>query len=437
MTLHKAWWVLATLATAARATAQQTAAAPADSLRLGALQADAVRLDPRQRQLQLQASATNLRLRNIAAERLPSLSANGQAQYQSEVTRLSVPIPGVTIPSPPHDTYDARLNAQESIFDPTVAPRRNVERAQLAESQAQVRVTLFGLRQEVTDAFFTAASLAERASTVEATITDLAARLREAQTRLREGAATPSDTASFAATMLQRRQDLLQLRADRGAALARLSELVGRPIPPDAPVALPDLAASAATAIGALDQLRARPEYEQFRASRDRIALQEAVTAAQEKPRVSAFGRVGYGKPGLSVLSTEFQSYWLAGVQVQWAPWTWGSTDRDRQVLEVQREIIATNEAAFTETLRRNIQQSIATIARLDSTLALDARIIALRESVDRESRARLQEGAITAADYVDRNTDLLAARLALVQHRVELSQARANLLTMLGVEVR
>ena len=124
-------------------------------------------------------------------------------------------------------------------------------------------------------------------------------------------------------------------------------------------------------------------------------------------------------------------------MQVQWAPWTWGSTDRDRQVLEVQREIIATNEAAFTETLRRNIQQSIATIARLDSTLALDARIIALRESVDRESRARLQEGAITAADYVDRNTDLLAARLALVQHRVELSQARANLLTMLGVEVR
>ena len=292
MTLHKAWWVLATLATAARATAQQTAAAPADSFRLGALQADAVRLDPRQRQLQLQTSATNLRLRNIAAERLPSLSANGQAQYQSEVTRLAVPIPGVTIPSPPHDTYDARLNAQESLFDPTIAPRRNVERAQLAESQAQVRVTLFGLRQEVTDAFFTAASLAERASTVEATITDLAARLREAQTRLREGAATPSDTASFAATMLQRRQDLLQLRADRGAALARLSELVGRPIPPDAPVALPDLAAPAATAIGALDQLRARPEYEQFRASRDRIALQEAVTAAQEKPRVSAFGRV-------------------------------------------------------------------------------------------------------------------------------------------------
>jgi outer membrane protein TolC len=433
--LH-ASWMLIVLVLGSRAAAQQPAA-PTDSLRLSTLQADAVRLDPRQRQLQLQASATNLRLRNIAAERLPALSANGQAQYQSAVTQISVPLPGITIPTPPHDTYDARINAQESIFDPTVAPRRNVELAQLAESQAQVRVSLFGLRQEVTDAFFTAASLTERATTIQATISDLDARLRETQTRLREGAALPGDTASIAATLLQRRQDLLQLNSDRRAAMARLSELAGRPLPTGAPFVLPDFATAVAAAIDSLDQLRARPEYEQFRASRDRLASQEAVTAAQEKPRVSAFGRVGYGKPGLSMLSTEFQSYWLAGVQVQWSPWTWGATDRDREVVEVQREIVSTNEAAFTQALRRNVQQSLATISRLDSTLALDERIITLREAIDRESRARLQEGAITAADYVDRNTDLLAARLARVQHRVELSQARANFLTMLGVEIR
>jgi len=434
MKLLDTWWMLLTLA--GPAMAQQTPA-PSDSLRLAALQADAVRQDPRQRQLQLQASATNLRLRNIAAERLPALSVNGQAQYQSEVTTVPSPVPGVAFPTPPHDTYDARLNAQQSLFDPSIAPRRNVERAQLVESQAQARVTLFALRQEVTDAFFTAALLAERAAIVEATVIDLNARLRETQTRLRDGAALPGDTASIAATLLQRRQDLLQLGADRRAAVARLSELVNRPIADTAPLALPDLAAASATAIAALDSLRARPEYQQFRASRDRLASQEAVTAAQEKPRVSAFGRVGYGKPGLSQLSSAFQTYWLAGVQVQWTPWTWGSTDRDREALDVQRQIVSTNEAAFTESLRRNVQQSIATMNRLDSTLTLDDRIITLRDAIDRESRAKLREGTITAADYVDRNTDLLAARLARAQHRVELSQARANFLTILGVEVR
>jgi len=43
----------------------------------------------------------------------------------------------------------------------------------------------------------------------------------------------------------------------------------------------------------------------------------------------------------------------------------------------------------------------------------------------------------ITAADYVTRETDLLNARLTRASHRVQLAQARANYLTMLGIEVQ
>jgi outer membrane protein TolC len=136
------------------------------------------------------------------------------------------------------------------------------------------------------------------------------------------------------------------------------------------------------------------------------------------------------------MLSRDFQSYWVAGLQVHWAPWTWGNTERDREIAGVQQEIVATNEAAFTRGLNRGIQQSVATIARLDSTLALDEQIISLRGRIDRETRAKLREGVVTAAEYVDKSTDVLAARLARIQHRVELAHARATLLTTLGVEV-
>jgi outer membrane protein TolC len=120
---------------------------------------------------------------------------------------------------------------------------------------------------------------------------------------------------------------------------------------------------------------------------------------------------------------------------VHWSPWTWGNTARDRQAASLQQEIIATNEQAFARGLRRGVQQSLATMARLDSTLALDDRIIALRERIESEARIRLREGVITAAEYVDRNTDLLTARLLRTQHRIELAQARATYLTTLGVE--
>ena len=422
----------AALCAAGAAVGQQ----PADSLRLRDVTAAALKNDPRQRQIGLQASATDLRIRNILASRLPQLTGTGQAQYQSTVTRISVPIPGIAIPSPSKDAYDAHLNAQESIFDPTLSSKQALERAQLAESQAAVRTTVFSRRQEANDAFFAAAALEQRIGEIGLAITDLESRLKEAVTRFREGAALPSDTAVVAATLLQRRQDLYQSRADRTAALERVSELIGRGVPTSTAAVLPNLDAAVASALGRLGGLRDRPEYEQFSATRERLAKQGELEAAQDRPRVSAFGRVGYGRPGLNMLSSSFDSYWLAGVQVQWSPWNWGTTDRDRQTLEIQRQIVATNEAAFTESLQRGIQQAIATIAGLDSSLILDDQIVALRERIEAETRVKLDEGVATAADYADRSTDVLSARLMRIQHRVQRAQAQANLLTTLGVEV-
>lgn len=419
------------LATPSRAGAQR------DTIGYAELLSQAMSADPRQRQLRLQEAATELRLRNIAVDRLPSLALDGQAQYQSAVTTVPIAVPGVSIPTPPHDTYDAHLGAEAPLLDPTLASRRGVERARLAESQAQVRTSLFALRQEVTDAFFTAAGLQERMSETDAAIADLSARLREMVIRFREGTALRGDTAAIAATLDERRQDRLALASDRGAALARLALLAGRRISGDAVLVASPTAPLVAEASRGLDTVRSRPEFEQFAATRQRLDEQSRLAAAQERPRVSAFARLGYGRPGLNALSSDFQSYWLGGVRVHWTPFDWGTTGRDQELLALEREVVATNEAAFARSLARQAQPTLATIARLDSTLALDEGIIALREQVAREARAQLAEGVITAATYVDKSTDLLVARLRRVQHRVALDQARATLLNTLGVEVR
>jgi len=126
----------------------------------------------------------------------------------------AVPIPGIQIPTPPHYTYDAHVDVRESVLDFSRRPRTALERAQLVEAQAQIRVALFPLRQEVNDAFFAALVLQERQAQVEAAIIDLEARLAETTIRFRQGAALPSDTALIAATILQRQEESLQLRSD-------------------------------------------------------------------------------------------------------------------------------------------------------------------------------------------------------------------------------
>src|SRR2546423_1878554 len=165
------------------------AVARRDTLRLAELQDAAKRLDPRERQLALQRQATALRLRRIAADRLPALSGEGMAQYQSVVTTLPIRLPNVTVPGPPHDTYDAHLLAQERLYDPTLGPRRDVERASLATAEARVRTTVYALRNDVNDAFFSAALAEARAGELTAAISDLETQLRVAQARVREGTA--------------------------------------------------------------------------------------------------------------------------------------------------------------------------------------------------------------------------------------------------------
>ena len=158
---------------------------------------------------------------------------------------------------------------------------------------------------------------------------------------------------------------------------------------------------------------------------------------AADRPRVLAFGRAGYGRPGLNPLSQDFQSYWLAGVKVDWTPWNWGTTRRDQEALTVQKQIVETDAAAFRKSVERGVSQELANIDQLEHTLASDDTIIALRERILRETDIRFREGVITSAEYVDRETDLLNARLARVSHRVQLAQARASFLTFLGLGVR
>lgn len=407
-----------------------------DTLRLAAAHADAMAMDPRHRQLALQAAASAVRMRTIRADLLPAVGIEGRAQYQSEVTKFPGAAPGFAPPELPHDTYDTYLTARQSLFDPTISPRRAVERAQLIETQAQTRTVLHALRQEINDAFFAAILLQERLAATDIGIADLRSRLREAARRFVAGAALPGDTAVLAATIGQREQDRIQLAGDRNVALARLSILLGREISQTTAFSLPDLRGTVQDAASALDHLRRRPEYAQFDATRERIRRQEQAASAQLMPRLATFGRAGYAKPGLNALGREFQTYWLGGVQLQWAPWNWGSTARERELLRIQREIIGTNEAAFTASVRRALEQSVATMARLDSALVIDDRVVALREIVEREAAAKLREGVITSAEYLDRNSELLAARLARIQHRVELAHARATFLTTLGVDL-
>jgi len=363
----------------------QDARAAREPLQLAVLQREAHDADARARETALLARQSELRVRNIEVERLPSVGALGQTQYQSDVPTAPFSLPnGQPAFAPPKFTYDASLRVDQRIFDPSVTPRIELAQAELAESQVRVRTALFALRAEVNEAFFTAALMQEQIGALSSTIDSLEGRLSETNARVREGTAPAGEAAAIEATILQHRQRIDDLRTTRSTALARLGLLTGRAIDADATLALPELDAAASRARAALQNLRERPEYEQFDRTRDRIARQQQLAAGADRPQRSAFGRVGYGRPGLNFINDQPETYGLAGLQLQWKAWTWSTSDREREALAIQQSIVGAEEQAFTSGLRRSVEADLAAIDRLQRSLSADDRIVTLREEIDR-----------------------------------------------------
>src|SRR4051812_43087165 len=298
---------------------------------LATLHQAALASDPRAPQVGLLQQQSDLRLRNIEAGRLPAVIVEGQAQYQSDVPRAPFTLPGGgRLFSPPKQTLDSAVQVEQRLFDATIDAQGALVRSQLAEQQARVQTTLFALRQQVNDAFFTAAALQERAGALAATIASLDARLQEMNARVAQGTALPADAAAIEATLLQRQQDEDELRTNREAALARLAIVTRQPLTPADTLVLPNSGQAVARVQQSSVATHQRPEYEQFARARDRLTQQAALSLAQERPRVTAYGKVGYGKPGLNFIVDEFETYGLGGVRVQWNAWTWGAGSRER-----------------------------------------------------------------------------------------------------------
>src|SRR5689334_3536077 len=248
---------LATVFAVAGPMGELVAQTATDTLRLVDVRSAALARDARAAEIEMLAQQSRLRLQSIDAERLPTLSAEGRGQYQSDVARVPITLPGVTIPTPPHDTYNAQLDAQQRIYDPTLAPRRAAESAHLAESHARVRTALYGLTETTNSAFYSALRSQEAIVQLETDVTDIEAQLQVAVARVNAGTALPSEANILRAELLRRRQLVDQQKATRRAALAVLSDLTGKKLDTTALLVAPDLDVQTQNA-------RTRPEYEQF-----------------------------------------------------------------------------------------------------------------------------------------------------------------------------
>lgn len=361
--------------------------------------------------------------KNIRANWYPSLELNGKASYQSDVVTIefenaSIPI---AVPEMPRDQYSLNLDVRQTIYDGGMSKSRSAyEQSHTAAELQAIEVNLQSVREQVTGLYFSVLLAQENRNSLEIMLTNLKAREAALVSALENGAAMEKDLKVIRVEILKLLQSLSEIDAARNGALGMMEVLTGLPVSPDTRLAAPYLQIDE-------DAVYSRPEFQLFQLQEASIEAGKALAAAARFPKVFAFGQAGYGRPGYNMLSTEFDTYYMVGVGLQWNIWDWNSTTREKQILDAKRQMIGNARETLIQSLDARSRKEIEAMEHLKGTIELDDKILEMQMEITRDAASQLENGVITATDYLLELNDESAARINRSRHRVQLLQSMAN----------
>ncbi|UYQ94375.1 TolC family protein [Chitinophaga horti] len=377
---------------------------------------------PLLRQQQLLQDIATLQVKNDRTAWLPQAELNAQATYQSEVTKVPISLPNIKLPQVAKDQYRATLDIKQQLYDGgATAAKQQLHGAQQQAETQKVEVELYKLKQQVTQVYFNALIWEERANATAVMISDLQQRLARIKAGIANGTTLASQADMLGAEILKAEQQLFEAQNGKDAAMQVMSLLTGTQLAANVQLQLPP----AGKGQGLDVQLR--PEVAMYRLQTDVLKQQSRLTGIGNQPKVSAFAQGGYGRPGLNMLATDFDFYYMAGIRFNWNIWNWRYHKTEQQTISLQQQSLAKQSEAFVMGTQTQLLQQAADIRNLESAVEKDVRIVALRRKVREVSGAQVDNGVLTVHDYL---SDLNAETQAVISrktHEIQLVYAIIN----------
>lgn len=362
-------------------------------------------------------------LSNAARAWLPQLSLSAQATWQNEVPEFPEALSGmlsragVTIPGLKKDQYKVGLELNQTIWDggKSNADKR-LARTEAAEQRAMTDVDLYTLKKRVNELYFGILLLEEKLSQTYRTIALLESNLDKMRSLVTNGTALASDADAVEAELLTARQQATQIEASRTSYRKMLELFIGEPLQEN--LLRPEFEEMATTEL-------TRPELVLFDAKKNRLAAQEALIKSSTRPKFGFFAQGYYGYPSMdyfaSMMSNEWRWNLLTGIRMSWNFGAYYTKKNSLNKLRTAQQSIDLQRDVFRFETDLQISQETGDIARLRKTIADDARIVSLRQSVREAAESKLRNGIIDTNDLLQKITDEAAARSAQSVHEIEL----------------
>jgi len=378
------------------------------------------------KQQDLIAKTKDYSVSNAAKGYLPVFSVNGQATYQSTVTNFPFQVPGIKIPQFSKDQYKFYAEADQVIYDGgVITNQKQTAEANEVVQQQNLEVQLYALYDRVNQLFFGALLEDEQLKQNDLLQQDLQNGIDKAKALVANGVAYRSSVDELSAQLLQSQQSRVELIATKKAYLDMLGLFID--------AKLDDSTALEKPASPALTDSITRPELLAFDYQKKVYDLQDKLLHDQLKPKVSFFVQGGYGRPGLNFLSNSFEGYYLGGLKLNWNFGSLYSLKNNQHLLDINKNSQDIQKETFLFNTKLSQLQQNENVQKYDSLLDKDDAIIDLRASVKKAAYAQLENGVLSAHDYINQVNAEDQARQTKIFHEMQLLQAQYSYQNIVG----
>ena len=379
-------------------------------------------------QYELLASSSNLKIQNLNRNYLPEMNINGDAHYQSDVTEVPSVVASFAPEPLDKDQYRLSLDVSQLIFDGGLTKsNKEVEALDNEINRQNVGITLYQLKEKVITVYFNIIALQESLELLDLTRQNLLSRYKEVESGVKNGLLLSSNAEVLKAELLKLDQKEIEISSAIASSYKILSILTKEDIPPGTKLQWQS------PVIESYAPAYDRLEYNLFSLQQQKAESMKKVAAVKRMPKFWAYGQAGYGKPGYNMLLNDFDDYYSIGAKLTWNVWNWNKTRNEKTILDLNKEIVESNKKAFDQGLATDLERKMAEIVKIGALLPKDQEIADIRSNIVRTYASRLQNGVITATEYVTELHAETEAKLNLRIHEVQLARAKYEYLATAG----
>ncbi|RYZ31937.1 MAG: TolC family protein [Sphingobacteriales bacterium] len=374
-----------------------------------------------------------LNIANISKGYLPQLLVNGQATYQSDVTSVNIPIPNIKIDAPEKDQYKIFAEASQLLYDGgQIKAQKLIQDHTRRADEQQIEVELYKIRQRVNTMYLGVLYLDEQLKQLNLLKDDIRNGLKSMEAKVANGIAFRSNLNVLKAELLKQEQREQDIAGSREGLIDMLGVFINHSLDSTTRLMQP-LQPLPGNQSAAMPPVFNRPELKQFAERAALLGLQEKLVSARNRPRASLFFQTGYGRPALNLLKNEFEFYYIGGIRLNWNLGGLYTAKKERALIAISQDNVSAQLETFLINTRAELAGQQAEINKLSRMIATDNEIIRLRNEVRNASMAQLENGVITASDYLREINAADQAVQSKISHEIQLLQAKINYRNTVG----